>query len=226
MTPEEYKKAFGARVTPSYNETPWDTRYALAEATAFVDFDCRILPDGTCKTGRGRPGCCCRQCPTGDLIPRIFESEKAIERVAALCDSNIQRGSLWGDVTGPSHGFWRLDGGCALPRKYRTTVCLTYNCAEVAGAPLDFTEVDLLKAIKAMDCTQPRDEKLWMVKHLKDHRNDRVRHVKRKGAFDDMRRGAEAVLKVLGEPMTIERLGLLRDAKREVERGYNIGVGG
>jgi len=95
----------------------------LAELTSYLVFSCDFDEKGCCKARRyprsDKDGvdqmCCC-----GGCRPCIgFHYQMP-------ADYNIIK--LYAQHFDEKTGFWRKGTGCALPRLYRSSTCLTYNC--------------------------------------------------------------------------------------------------
>lgn len=140
---------------------PWSVWYKLADATHLVNFKCDFK-NGVCrmrrtpdyikdtyyhKNKRFIKMCCCSGC-----YGQIGYLKSLPNRMSALCGvAKKFDGGRW------KRGFWRPDVGCILPRKFRSTICLTHHCSsghDWAGAQkietplLSRAEEDLLQAIR------------------------------------------------------------------------------
>jgi hypothetical protein len=105
--------------TTTHSDIAWVDWADFAESTRDVDFGCKFDCDGNCSGTRqnmwggidNKRGCC-SDCASHlgylDYLPA-----EATEEVKALFDDD--------------KGFWR-PGGCTLPAKYRSLICLTYHC--------------------------------------------------------------------------------------------------
>lgn len=93
----------------------WEVRESLNEQTKFLDYGCRF-ENGKCITNLERyqtAECCCTNCvPCRGHLSSI--PPYAVEQIA----------SLFSEET----GFWRKEKGCILPRKWRSFICLNYQC--------------------------------------------------------------------------------------------------
>lgn len=101
--------------------------YKIAESTKDLEYGCKFA-NGTCRHQReGRvkfpegyrswdtERCCCMSCASTlgyyDYRPR---TEEEISVMRERYDQTT--------------GYWRKGEGCTLPRKYRSKICLVYNC--------------------------------------------------------------------------------------------------
>lgn len=128
----------------SWNDEPgrllWRDRALLADLTKLIDYKCQFTTLG-CKRhkitrkqkkktleimergGNMRSGesfawgimCCCGGCVSSLGHSRGFPNcLHHLKKIAGYFDE--------------SWGFWRLEKGCVLPRKYRSPTCLRHNC--------------------------------------------------------------------------------------------------
>jgi hypothetical protein len=118
-----YFRLPGSEVSNKANGWHWCHYNALAELTQHVEYGCDFT-DGVCaghrwgnylKLPKEKQMCCCRGClrSVGYLryIPSDLEGMREIS--SYFCEET---------------GFWRPEKGCILPRKWRSTVCLTFAC--------------------------------------------------------------------------------------------------
>ena len=100
-----------------------DTFIKLAELTSYLIFNCDFDEKGLCKARRPHmiadddvaQMCCCSGCKACMGFHYILPADYGIiETYASHFDKET--------------GFWRKGHGCILPRKYRSSTCLTYNC--------------------------------------------------------------------------------------------------
>lgn len=102
-----------------YPGLSWDFYEHFASLSEFVDCGCDFV-EGKCARIRKDTyykACCCDEC---------------YSRVGFQRNINLGTADILADFFEPNKGFWRPDVGCALPRKYRSTVCLRYYCGHVA----------------------------------------------------------------------------------------------
>lgn len=113
--------------TATYSGLDWKTREHRASQTEKIDYGCNFA-NGECRVKRelnrpddwrvNTPMCCCKGCQQAQGY--LYElPEDHVEEINAL----------FSDET----GFWRKEVGCTLPRKWRSDVCLSYNCLPNAG---------------------------------------------------------------------------------------------
>jgi len=112
----------------SYAGLKWSEWYKLAAMTRGIEYGCRfgrqirnnsIDDHFTCVKQREYKytveQCCCSSCEASLGYLRFIQNDpKVIKRIAKLFQ--------------PKVGFWRKNKGCVLPRKYRSAVCLGYQC--------------------------------------------------------------------------------------------------
>jgi hypothetical protein len=79
----------------------------------YVDFNCQIHKDGSCKEFQLKNNCCCHNC---------YQNAGFLKRMVDLDITKYSR------VFSVKTGFWREDKGCMLPHKLRSTTCLTTHC--------------------------------------------------------------------------------------------------
>ncbi len=126
---------------------PWGLYERYADLTGLIDFQCDFM-NGQCKMNnryncpdslkddkhrlrscesarrrkqirlaiRSRQMCCCRGC-YGSIGYLRAVNHNDIDMIAKHFKPEI--------------GFWRKDGGCVLPRRKRSAVCLGYSCVTV-----------------------------------------------------------------------------------------------
>lgn len=127
----------------------WHTRRKYADLTSLVDFECAFDEDGVCriyqyqklgpKGGKVRKEkiekvsrCCCTGCRTSVGYLRSLPNYIGVLMHIA---------ELFNEKT----GFWRLGGGCVLPREYRSNICLLYMCRGSFHKPKKENPFGLLK---------------------------------------------------------------------------------
>ena len=122
----------------AYYKRSWEAQFALAELSGFVDYNCQFTDLG-CRQHRftskkakkealkAMEGdvrapyqlmCCCGSCAYA--IGYLQQFPNKIEILEEIANCYTER-----------LGFWRMDKGCILPRKYRSTVCLSHRCGEI-----------------------------------------------------------------------------------------------
>ena len=110
-------------VTKVINGWPYLWFMKLAELTKYVDFGCDFDDSGVCKKYQG-PGihpdydkgmCCCSGCKRCGGFLYVLPADRYLQEEYAR---------MYDDET----GFWRKEKGCILPRRMRSSTCLTYNC--------------------------------------------------------------------------------------------------
>ena len=116
----------------AYASLEWPEWYKLATMTKNIEYGCRFgwksgndSTDEQVKCAAQREHdytgekCCCSSCDTSlGYLKFIQNDQEVIKRIAGLFQPKI--------------GFWRKDKGCALPRKYRSAVCLGFRCGTAA----------------------------------------------------------------------------------------------
>lgn len=97
----------------------WEYWAELADFMEEIDFGCRFDESGGCQnakkynsSGYANNMCCCRGCA---------ETEGYLTTIPSEALETIKR--EYAEDT----GFWRSTG-CALPRKWRSSVCLSFRC--------------------------------------------------------------------------------------------------
>lgn len=119
------------RISNTYRGVPWGFRYKYAEEVD-EDFGCDFV-DNRCVRERnenmeewwntlGRNSrhvsYCCSSCYISVGNIRLLPNdEEVLREIASLFDYENRR------------GFWRENQGCILPRRYRSTLCLTDRCS-------------------------------------------------------------------------------------------------
>jgi len=102
----------------------------------YINFDCQIKKDGTCKEYKTK-GCCCTDCldRCGYFLMMLNEETGYYARHFSV-----------------KTGFWRKGKGCILPHKKRSIVCLTHHCNHdycnspvPKGEPFFVSGISLLK---------------------------------------------------------------------------------
>lgn len=157
MKVSEFQERFGVRVDPYFHNTLWETRYRLATATKFIDYRCDFGVGGrVCRHHEKRVQCCCYGCGSGRYVLSVVENERVLAYMARLFSSTVypkgvdpNKGVVFLDRA-IKDGFWRAGRGCVLPRKYRSTICLTHNCLRDKEA-LNRAEQALLTYLKFID---------------------------------------------------------------------------
>lgn len=124
------------------NGVPYEVFSAFAEMTAYINYNCGFDDIGICKNNRNesvRPKnrCCCTACSNTTGYLRVIPNNVRQIREIAKCFNR-------------KFGFWREGKGCILPRKYRSSVCLTHNCRQGESSFTD-AERKLLSALKEGD---------------------------------------------------------------------------
>lgn len=120
---ERVKKA-RIKITPkkSYGGLEWSDWYTIAEMTNKIYYGCDFQ-DGICtklnedlKTNpNASKMCCCNQCGNHiGYLNYIQNNSEVLKMISSLFH--------------PVLGFWKKDTGCSLPRKYRSSTCLSYRC--------------------------------------------------------------------------------------------------
>lgn len=92
----------------------------IKKATSAIQYDCQFK-DGKCKNSywnNQSPRCCCLHCAKY----QGYLGEDNINTLPLNSDKEII------PLFDEKLGFWREGVGCTLPRKYRSYVCLSYNC--------------------------------------------------------------------------------------------------
>jgi hypothetical protein len=130
----------------------WDFKFALAEATDTIDYGCDFNKSGLCKRKRrdrkSSKMCCCAGCYyTMGYLDEIPINLADISKIAKHFTIEDKQ------------GFWRKDSGCILPRKYRSNVCLTYNCYSLS--PEDRFLIRLLDKKVSDDLTRDLRKMTW-----------------------------------------------------------------
>ena len=133
-------------LSDTYQGVPWDIRYSLAEEVSKINFGCEFK-NNSCIKERENPepifftpaaslhvNYCCSRCfqTVGNLLI-LPADEKILYEIACLFDPNAE-------------GFWKKDVGCALPAKYRSTMCLVGRCEYVKSKHKLFKS-DMLKIL-------------------------------------------------------------------------------
>ena len=130
----------------------YGTFMKLAELTSYLMFDCDFNKKGLCKIRRKYTSalddraqmCCCSGCrPCLGFHYELSADYSIIEFYAKHFNEET--------------GFWRKGKGCVLPRKYRSSTCLTYNCDHNACRP--DSHKALLKCLKGKNGSMTVDGK-------------------------------------------------------------------
>lgn len=119
------------------NSLSWENYFRLANLTKLVDYDCRFTALG-CKREKVKRKekqavlekfetkgetphmlmCCCGGCWHSMGYVSYFPNDpRYLKRIAKYYNEKL--------------GFWRVDKGCILPRKYRSPTCLRHSCGPI-----------------------------------------------------------------------------------------------
>lgn len=102
----------------------WEDFEELTELTKYIDYGCNFK-NGACKIYY-RPGyqpeCCCKFCFRNVGYLRIIPNYCRLTELAPY---------FYKDV-----GFWKVGMGCQLPRKWRSSICLSHNCKSIDYSPI------------------------------------------------------------------------------------------
>lgn len=118
------------------NDMPWSWRLKFAQLTEHINYNCDFDPKTKiCKGSTSHMACCgsCGRClgyiaclPSDiilmkEIAPLFIKTDDAL----ALVRNDWQQ-LKW-------QGFWKEGIGCTLPRRFRSTVCLTTKCSQSAN---------------------------------------------------------------------------------------------
>jgi hypothetical protein len=105
----------------------WYDYQKLAELTEHINYHCNFKPNGSCRGYNmiNNGICCCYFCFSS--IGHHKELPCNYNQLMAYCklfepEKKGKNGKL------EALGFWRAGKGCILPRKMRSSICLSYNC--------------------------------------------------------------------------------------------------
>lgn len=106
--------------TETFGKSSHRTAMLIREATSAINYDCQFK-DGKCKSNVSsyNPRCCCQGCAGA-----LGYLRGGLNKIPLGSDKEIL--PLFSEKT----GFWRKGKGCILPRKYRSVVCLSFNCID------------------------------------------------------------------------------------------------
>lgn len=109
---------------------PYYQYQKLAAMTKHYNFDCGFDESGVCSyyqtlhlsRDAKRNMCCCHSC---------YSNMGYLEFLPA----NLAMIETYADLFHEKVGYWRKDKGCILERKFRSRICLTYNCHTYPHVP-------------------------------------------------------------------------------------------
>jgi hypothetical protein len=109
----------------------------LKNSTKYVDYDCQFSEEGICKKRKSyveeEPACCCRDCAEEQ---GYFAAPRDIITRAQLTFLRKRYSK--------KNGWWRKKGGCVIPRKWRSSVCLHYTCTSTEKYGVDRACLDAI----------------------------------------------------------------------------------
>ena len=131
------------------------TYATMIEVTELIDFACDFDDEGRCFAHPiAPPSCCCSGCRRHNgyfnSVAVGSEAEENVVFVPLYRNAIKSYNRHFNDKT----GFWRAGKGCILPRKYRSTTCVFYNCLERKGKNREARIIyDMQIASDRMVCT-------------------------------------------------------------------------
>lgn len=116
---QDFKKELSERLkryieSEEIKKVDWNIRDKRIEKLSSIDFGCDFKT-GTCKAYRESKGTqnCCHRCAISKGFLDRFHPEGVEEYESKF------HGLL---------GFWRPEKGCILSKRFRSSICLSYNC--------------------------------------------------------------------------------------------------
>ena len=102
----------------------------MLEITELIDFECDFNKNGGCFVHpESHSICCCYGCRgSHGYLNCEASSACAKEDTAVFVPRYKQAINYYNRHFNGKTGFWRANKGCILPRKYRSTTCVFYNC--------------------------------------------------------------------------------------------------
>jgi hypothetical protein len=168
-----------------YEAESWAAWAEYAEHVKEVDFGCNFDCNGKCartrsedrswESGRGKKACCVGCSYNWGYLDTI--PAEALELVEELFDGK--------------DGFWR-PGGCILPHKYRSSICLRYKCGAKTRSDgsdnVGLTQLDVLSKIMGLDQAVARLEQRLQLPRQEQIKGDEKQLKKLKACRSELKK--------------------------------------